>query len=101
MASKLTQIEKEVKQLQINEGKNTERLEHMAVDVQDIKHKVNNLDEFANSVKETVLKQVGEEYTTLDKFEPVKLIAYGAVGAILLIVIGAIMGVVLVPHIPL
>lgn len=78
------------------------------VDILDIKEKIEklSLSDNTNSIKitnielklgslETLIRQ---EYTTLDKFEPVKLIAYGLAGGALLTILGAILALVIAPE---
>lgn len=75
----LSQIREKVDQLALSDNTNS-------VKIANIELKLVTLEEL-----------VREEYTTLDKFAPVKLIAYGMAGGALLTILGAILALVMIP----
>ena len=85
--AKLTELAGKIEALSIACAGNAVELKNMKDDIIALNKSVSDLAE--------VVKQ---EYTSLDKFEPVKLIAYGCAGGVLLTVLGALLGILLNSH---
>ena len=80
------EIKKDVETLGKIDAANAVKIENIETNIEEIKKQLEN---------DRV--EVKMTYTTNDRFEPVRLIAYGLVGGVLLTVLGAILGIVIVP----
>lgn len=95
---KLDRLDSDLKEVRANIPKTPveySQLESVSADVHSIKRAVNDLTSSVSLLRSSIMKDVRDNFTSKDQFEPVKRIVYGGVTVILIAVLSAVISLLI------